>query len=69
MLKNFILVGANKKAYQIMTKKPTIADKNLLIGEAINIMNQNEITYPFKRFQMQPVWRADRRFVYGLTPG
>ena len=23
-------------------------------------MNQNEITYPFKRFQMQPVWRADR---------
>jgi len=24
------------------------------------VMNQNEITFPFKRFQMQPVWRADR---------
>jgi len=23
-------------------------------------MNQNEITFPFKRFQIQPVWRADR---------
>lgn len=24
------------------------------------VMHQNEITYPFKRFQVQPVWRADR---------
>lgn len=24
------------------------------------VMNQNEIAYPFKRYQMQPVWRADR---------
>jgi histidyl-tRNA synthetase len=24
------------------------------------VMHQNEITFPFKRFQMQPVWRADR---------
>ena len=24
------------------------------------VMNRNEITYPFKRFQIQPVWRADR---------
>ena len=23
-------------------------------------MNQNDITFPFKRFQIQPVWRADR---------
>jgi histidyl-tRNA synthetase len=23
-------------------------------------MNRNEITFPFKRYQMQPVWRADR---------
>ena len=23
-------------------------------------MNQNEISFPFKRFQIQPVWRADR---------
>ncbi|RZK49525.1 MAG: histidine--tRNA ligase [Pedobacter sp.] len=24
------------------------------------VMHQNDITFPFKRFQMQPVWRADR---------
>lgn len=24
------------------------------------VMHQNEIAFPFKRFQMQPVWRADR---------
>src|SRR5690606_25504699 len=24
------------------------------------VMHQHEITLPFKRFQMQPVWRADR---------
>ncbi len=24
------------------------------------VMNKSEITFPFKRFQMQPVWRADK---------
>jgi len=24
------------------------------------VMHQNEVTYPFKRYQIQPVWRADR---------
>ena len=24
------------------------------------VMHQNEISFPFKRYQMQPVWRADR---------
>ena len=24
------------------------------------VMNRHEITFPFKRFQIQPVWRADR---------
>ncbi len=24
------------------------------------VMHQNEITFPFKRYQMQPVWRADK---------
>lgn len=24
------------------------------------VMNQNEIAFPFKRYQIQPVWRADR---------
>ena len=24
------------------------------------VMHQNDITFPFKRFQIQPIWRADR---------
>lgn len=24
------------------------------------VMNRNQLTFPFKRYQMQPVWRADR---------
>jgi len=24
------------------------------------VMNRNDLTFPFKRFQIQPVWRADR---------
>jgi len=24
------------------------------------VMNRNQISFPFKRYQMQPVWRADR---------
>ncbi len=24
------------------------------------VMHQNEITFPFRRYQIQPVWRADR---------
>jgi len=24
------------------------------------VMNQHEVSFPFKRYQMQPVWRADR---------
>ena len=23
-------------------------------------MNHNQLTFPFKRYQLQPVWRADR---------
>ena len=45
----------NKKAYEIMTKKPTIADKNLLVGEAINIMNQNKITGLFVCEKNKPI--------------
>jgi len=45
----------NKKAYEIMTKKPTIADKNLLVGEAINIMNENKITGLFVCEKNKPI--------------
>jgi len=45
----------NKKASEIMTKKPTIADKNLLVGEAINIMNENKITGLFVCENSKPI--------------
>ena len=36
-----------KKASEIMTNKPTIANKSTLVGEALNIMNRKKITSLF----------------------
>ena len=36
-----------KKASEIMTKNPTLANKNMLVGEAINLMNSKKITSLF----------------------
>ena len=36
-----------KKASEIMTKNPTLADMNMLVGEAINLMNTKKITSLF----------------------
>ena len=36
-----------KKAKEIMTKNPTIASKDILVGEALNIMNTKKITSLF----------------------
>ena len=30
------------------------------------VMHRNEFTFPFKRFQIQPVWRADRPVAYDV---
>ncbi len=51
MNKNLI----NKKASEIMTKKPNTADKNTLIGEAIHIMNSKKITSLFVCEKKQPI--------------
>ena len=37
----------DKKASEIMTKDPTIADKDMLVGEALNLMNRKKITSLF----------------------
>lgn len=37
----------NKKASEVMTKKPTVANKKTFVGEAINIMNEKKITSLF----------------------
>lgn len=44
---------------------PFIAEKGLRYDLTVPfarhvVMNRNNITFPFKRYQMQPVWRADR---------
>ena len=49
--------------YRTMT--PAIAEKGLRYDLTVPfarfvVMNRNEISFPFKRYQLQPVWRADR---------
>ena len=45
----------NKKAKEIMTKNPTIAATNTLVGEAINIMNTKKITSLFVCNKKKPI--------------
>jgi len=45
--------------------QPIIAEKGLKYDLTVPfaryvVMNRHEITFPFKRYQIQPVWRADR---------
>lgn len=47
------------------TVLPKVAEKGLRYDLTVPfarfvVMNRNEINFPFKRFQIQPVWRADR---------
>lgn len=62
------LKNADKGALQNADSKklsPTISDKGLRYDLTVPlaryvVMNRHEITFPFKRYQVQPVWRADR---------
>ena len=42
-------------ASEVMTKNPTVAKKNLLVGEAINIMNEKKITSLFVCEKKTPI--------------
>ena len=44
-----------KKASEIMTKNPTLAGKNMLVGEAINLMNTKQITSLFICDKKKPI--------------
>lgn len=51
------------EGYKSLT--PRIAEKGLKYDLTVPfaryvVMNRNDITFPFKRYQIQPVWRADR---------
>lgn len=53
---------AERNSYKLI---PQISEKALRYDLTVPfaryvVMHQNEITLPFKRFQIQPVWRADR---------
>jgi len=53
----------NFQNYRVLTSE--IAEKGLRYDLTVPfarfvVMNRNEVTFPFKRYQIQPVWRADR---------
>jgi len=44
---------------EVLTEKALRYDLTVPFARYV-VMNRNEITFPFKRYQIQPVWRADR---------
>lgn len=48
-----------KKALSKTTEKALRYDLTVPFARYV-VMNQNSLTFPFKRYQIQPVWRADR---------
>lgn len=61
-LKDVDAVDLEKGSSSVLTK---VSEKGLRYDLTVPfaryvVMNRNELTFPFKRFQIQPVWRADR---------
>ncbi len=54
---NFI--DDSKKLTSLISEKALRYDLTVPFARYV-VQHQNEITFPFKRFQVQPVWRADR---------
>ena len=62
------LAKANKEALAAMNSSKlvsSIAERGLRYDLTVPfaryvVMHQNDIVFPFKRYQIQPVWRADR---------
>ena len=55
---SFLQEGA-KKVLPVISEKALRYDLTVPFARYV-VMNRNEITFPFKRYQVQPVWRADR---------
>lgn len=58
-------LGQETGSYSSKSITPEIAEKGLRYDLTVPfaryvVMNRNEINFPFKRYQIQPVWRADR---------
>ncbi len=60
ILDNFLLANLkSKEATRIISEKGLRYDLTVPFARYV-VMNRHEIAFPFKRYQMQPVWRADR---------
>ena len=62
-LKKIKDIDLRKERYKIIT--PQLSERGMRFDLTIPfaryvVMNQHNITFPFKRYQIQPVWRADR---------
>lgn len=62
-LKNIKTEDIEAENYKMLT--PALAERGLRYDLTVPfarfvVMHQNEISFPFKRYQIQPVWRADR---------
>nr|WP_067054495.1 histidine--tRNA ligase [Mucilaginibacter sp. L294] len=62
--KDFV-VSTEELGFESKELTPEISEKALRYDLTVPfaryvVQHQNEITFPFKRFQVQPVWRADR---------
>ncbi|MFB9841408.1 histidine--tRNA ligase [Mucilaginibacter ginsenosidivorans] len=53
------MTADSKKLLPLIAEKALRYDLTVPFARYV-VMHQNEITFPFKRFQVQPVWRADR---------
>ncbi|HJP62780.1 MAG TPA: histidine--tRNA ligase [Mucilaginibacter sp.] len=53
------MTADSKKLLSLIAEKALRYDLTVPFARYV-VMHQNEITFPFKRFQVQPVWRADR---------
>jgi histidyl-tRNA synthetase len=57
-----VVTSRNKERHEILdsfSEKALRYDLTVPFARYV-VMHQNDITFPFKRFQVQPVWRADR---------
>lgn len=64
-LKNNLIADQIKDEFEVKKITPLISEKGLRYDLTVPfaryvVMNRNEVSFPFKRYQIQPVWRADR---------
>lgn len=57
--KEFELSLDKARNSELLTEKALRYDLTVPFARYV-VMNQHQITFPFKRYQVQPVWRADR---------